>query len=228
MPHPLKKAGRSLAQCFGQFRRFVYLKHHRLLIEDGLADVSLPSLASLSIREVPVMYRSGGGFELGQDSNPCATGAGVYRGEAKVIQELGLSISSHRWVLSSLLQSDLAFVDKDTASNLLCLAHHLQCEKQFYPPMTDLQKREIIRLDACPLVTLYSSPLASSCVTEAVRDVGSLPLGTVLTKNQECQRCQRLSSKAKELCWCCQHHSCPPFYHKNNTQDSGIIKETQK
>lgn len=165
---------------------------------------------------------------LGPDTNQCETGVGVYRGVAITIQELGLLVSSHRWVNSILFRSDLPFVDKGTVSSLLCLAHRLEYEKQFVPQMTDSQKRERVKLDECPLVSMTDdilpllAPSAKASDTDAVPE----PEDKLPAQNPKCQQCQRLSSKLKQLCWCCRHYSCPPFYHEPNVVDIPQLSRT--
>ncbi len=195
------KVHRFLVQLVCRMRQSAFYGRQRLLNKGEDVDVSL--------------YRPSGIVST-QDTISHKIGMGVYQGETIAIRKLEFDSQSYSWVVGKLQNSDLAYIDKDMVSNLLCLAHGLKYGKRFSLPMTGSQTSDVKTLDECPFLNQYTLPQLNPSAMVNDSDAILESLSKKLGENPKCQQCQRLSSKLKELCWCCQHHSCPPFYHKEN------------
>ncbi len=204
MTNPLKKAFASLALFPSRIWKFRFQKCHKHKDASELALLTYPWASHLN--------------ESRQDTTSFEIGVGVYRGALVTIEELGLSAESHRWVIGTLLYSDLRQIDNQMVQSLYCLAHRLAFEKQSSPSMQDLRKPEAITLDMCPLLSQRESSLLFSSEVVHGNDDIQQPPNKQIDQAQMPPQSKQLNPKLKtHFLGKCLQYSCPLLYHNGNS-----------
>ena len=194
MGYSIKKAYKSLAQWFGQFRQDFYPTHQKLSNADGLADICFQKEDFSPIRELPLLL----------------TGLGVCQGEAIVIRSTGIGKPCQNLVIDKLQYRFLDCIHADTVKRLHCLAHRLEYQIQSCQQMQDSQKQATIKLDDCPFLHRHNVPFVEPFEGAICNDAIQPKQEQPLRESQLIPLCQEPNLKC----------SCPLLYHKDKIQDS--------